>query len=59
MGKSNDKRLHGGRGRSDNNGQSTSGVRGGELGNGRLSPFKNNNPKGERELPNEYVSKDE
>ncbi len=46
-------------GGSDNNGQSTSSVVGGELANGRLSQFKNHHPYGEQ-VPNEYVTqKDE
>jgi hypothetical protein len=40
---------------SDNNNQSDSEVHGGELRNGRLSPFKNNNQTDE-EIPNEYIS---
>ncbi|MBP1994098.1 hypothetical protein [Paenibacillus eucommiae] len=44
--------------RSDNNNQSTSGVRGGEFKNGRLSQIKNNNP-GDEDVPNEYINKKE
>ncbi|USB33004.1 hypothetical protein [Paenibacillus sp. YPG26] len=40
----------------DNNGQSVSDVRGGELRAGRLSQFKNHNAEG-KDIPNEYVSK--
>lgn len=40
---------------SDNNGQSTSDVHGGELKNGRLSQFKNHNAKDE-DVPNEYLN---
>lgn len=43
---------------SDNNGQSTSPVHGGEFRNGHLSQFKNNNPFGEP-IPNEYISEKE
>lgn len=41
----------------DNNDQRQSEVHGGEYRNGRLSPYKNNNPFG-GEVPNEYVSKE-
>lgn len=43
---------------SDNNGQSSSEVHGGEFRNGRLSQFKNNNPTGE-EIPNEFINKED
>jgi hypothetical protein len=50
--------THNERDDSDNNNQSTSSVRGGELRNGRLSQIKNNNPK-EKDIPNEYISEKE
>jgi hypothetical protein len=41
---------------SDNNGQSTSEVHGGELRTGRKSQFKNNNPESKEEIPNEFLN---
>ncbi|MBJ6363986.1 hypothetical protein ACFOQM_22420 [Paenibacillus sp. GCM10012307] len=41
---------------SDNNGQSTSNVHGGEFGKGRKSQYKNNNPEHEDDVPNEFLS---
>ncbi len=40
---------------SDNNGQRTSEVHGGEFRNGRKSQYKNNNPQNNGDIPNEYV----
>ncbi|WP_028559155.1 hypothetical protein [Paenibacillus pinihumi] len=44
---------------SDNNGQSTSDVHGGEFRKGRKAQFKNNNPEQEGDIPNEFVSNKE